>query len=108
MAIDTNNINSGARAAPARAGEQRSASPDRVASDRSANEGARRQTNTDSVELRLDRNNLERLTASAREAESFDRQRVDKIASAIREGRYPLDSSRIAEKFLEFERQINQ
>ncbi len=38
---------------------------------------------------------------------TFDRQKVEAIKSALREGNYPLDSKRIAESFLSLEKMLS-
>jgi negative regulator of flagellin synthesis FlgM len=61
----------------------------------------------DRVEISQDAKSLERVSVSISESSSFDEKKVAEITQAIREGRYPLDSQRIAEKFMELESQLN-
>ena len=59
------------------------------------------------VELSANSNVLTRLEQQVRASESFDEQRVAEISQAISEGQYPVDSHRIAQKFLELESQLS-
>ena len=60
----------------------------------------------DRVELSRDAHSLERLEKEIKASESFDQGKVEAISRAISEGNYPVNSQRIAEKFLELESQL--
>ncbi|NKB98053.1 MAG: flagellar biosynthesis anti-sigma factor FlgM [Pseudomonadales bacterium] len=61
----------------------------------------------DRVEISKDAKTVERVSVSISESSAFDEKKVADITQAIREGRYPLDTQRIAEKFMELESQLN-
>ncbi len=57
----------------------------------------------DRVEISQKADELDKLQNRIMSSDSFDEQRVNEIATAIAEGRYPVDHERIAQKFLELE-----
>ena len=62
----------------------------------------------DSVRISDSANSLREMESRLEETESFDQAKVESIKQALAEGRYPVDSQRLAEKFLQLEDQINQ
>jgi negative regulator of flagellin synthesis FlgM len=66
------------------------------------------QPHQDSVELSRDARTLRKLQQRLEAQDSFDEARVEQIKSAIRDGEYPIDNKRLAEKFYELENQLNQ
>lgn len=62
----------------------------------------------DRVEISADAAQLRDVAAALESQESFDEARVAAIKSALEQGQYPVDSRRLAEKFLELESQIYQ
>lgn len=50
---------------------------------------------------------LSEAARSALQTDAFDRGKVEAIKQALRDGNYPLDSRRIAESFVAFERLID-
>ena len=61
----------------------------------------------DSVSISKDAATLRNVQSQLGTQDSFDEARVDEIKQAISEGRYPIDSRRLAEKFLQLETQLN-
>lgn len=98
MAIDLNGIN------PSKLNPQKG----RAEREQNVTDARERRADgaQDDVQISREAQNVERLAAQVRDAESFDQQRVQEITQAIREGRYPVDSQRVAEKFLELESQL--
>lgn len=62
----------------------------------------------DRVEISADATSVGRLAANLESQESFDAERVAEIRTAIENGEYPIDSRRLAEKFLQLESLIYQ
>ncbi len=62
----------------------------------------------DRVEISADAASVGRLAANLETQESFDADRVAEIRTAIENGEYPIDSRRLAEKFLQLESLIYQ
>ncbi len=62
----------------------------------------------DSVRISDDANSLRELAKNIDSQDSFDEAKVNEIKQAITEGRYPVDSRQLAEKFLELESHIIQ
>jgi negative regulator of flagellin synthesis FlgM len=50
--------------------------------------------------------NLSNVTQRAKDAPDFDRAKVEAIKTALREGSYPINPSRIAENFVALEKMI--
>lgn len=104
MVIPTNGVNNGPRQAAPRSVEQNSAQHRSAGSDTAARAPASQGAE---VQLSADSSNVTRLLAEARSSEAFDEQVVQRISQAIRDGNYPLDSERIAQKFLQFESHLD-
>lgn len=51
---------------------------------------------------------IERLSTALAQGDVVDREKVDKIRSAIANGEYSVDTDRIAKKFLELEKQLDK
>ena len=99
MANEINNINSAkyGSAKPSITQETR----DRAKSSENA-----KTVQQDQVDISQDAKSVERVSVSISESPSFDSAKVERITEAIREGRYPVNPERIAEKFLELEGQL--
>jgi negative regulator of flagellin synthesis FlgM len=80
--------------------EQKPAVAGRVAS--------RERSAQDEVQLSAQARSLKQLQSQATTGDAFDRERVEKIRSAIAEGRYHVDAQRLAENFLDLENILNQ
>jgi len=65
-------------------------------------------TDTDRVELSREARRLKALEAKAQELPDFDQQKVDAIRSQIADGRYHVDPDKLAEKFIELERELSR
>lgn len=61
-----------------------------------------------SVQGRDDTVDLSELARSTMSDPSFDRAKVESIKQAIKDGKYPLDSRRIAESFVALEKMIGE
>ena len=70
--------------------------------------GENASVNVDSVEISRDAHSLRQLQSRIQNLDSFDQERVNSIKQAIQNGEYPVDSNRLAEKFLDLESQLNQ
>lgn len=108
MAIDLNGINitklkPNAERSDQLAAEARESNRSQQAKDARQ---TRAEREADQVKLSQNANALDRLEDEIRAADTFDEQRVAAISQAISEGRYPVNSERIAQKFLELESQL--
>ena len=99
MANDINNINAAKfnAAKPSVAQESR----ERTRASEHDNK-----TQKDQVAISQDAKTVERVSVAISESPAFDSAKVEEITQAIREGRYPVNAERIAEKFLELEGQL--
>ncbi len=82
------------------------ATGDEVKTSRSGRDAA--QNAEDRVEISADAANLRNVAADLESQESFDAERVAAIKTAIENGDYPVDSRRLAEKFLQLESELYQ
>ena len=98
MAIDINNVNASKQVSQEFA--QRLTREARAEKQQTADRADER------VELQLDAKRAEQLQEKINASEAFDAQRVREIADAIANGNYPVNSERIAAKFLELEAQL--
>lgn len=64
------------------------------------------QQNTDSVHLTDTANQLKQAERSLQSVPTVNAERIAEIARAIERGEYPIDAERLAEKFLQLEREI--
>ena len=97
MAIDITHINA------ARPRQQASQSDQ---AEQSGRQNAATQSTRDEVEISNAALSARELENAVHDAPSFDEQRVNEIAAAIRDGNYPVNPERIALKFLELEAQL--
>jgi negative regulator of flagellin synthesis FlgM len=105
MPIDINNSNLGSATA---ADQRQIERPDVADAHRKAEQEAAAKARTDSVELSREAHSLKQLQERLERQESFDQERVDAIKSAIQEGRYPIDTERLARNFYDLESKLNQ
>ena len=98
MAIDINNVNASKQVSQDLA--QRLNREARAEKQQSA------ESSDDRVELQLNSKRTSELREKINASEAFDAGRVREIADAIANGKYPVNSERIALKFLELEEQL--
>ena len=105
MSIEVNNSNAGQDRSIElnRAKTKADARPERRADAKTEVAG-----DVDSVEISRDAHSLRQLQTRLEQHDSFDQARVDAIREAIRDGRYPIDHERLANRFLELEKHLNQ
>lgn len=108
--MDVNNLNANnpldrrLREAEARQTRDHAAS---AADDRRTDE-ARQREQSDEVRLSSRARQLRDIEHRVAEQDVFDRERVEEIRAAIAEGRYHVDPQRLAERFVELERQLDR
>jgi negative regulator of flagellin synthesis FlgM len=69
---------------------------------------ARQSRSADEVRLSAQALQLRDIESQVAELDAFDQTRVDEIKAAISEGRYHVDPERLAERFLDLEKELNQ
>ena len=95
MATEINNNVNLSRFGPAKTGAQEARSERREA-----------RQEEDSVAISADARTIERVSVAIQQTPAFDTEKVERITQAIRDGQYPVNAQRIAEKFLELEGQL--
>ena len=98
MAIDFNNVNASKQVNQELA--------QRLNSETRAEKQPANGVPEERVELQLDAKRASQLKEKINATEAFDEQRVREITDAIANGNYPVNSERIAAKFLELEAQL--
>ena len=99
MANEINNINS----AKFNAAKNNIAQESR---DRARAADHEKKVQQDDVDISEEAKSVERVSVAIGESPAFDSAKVERITQAIREGNYPVNAERIAEKFLELEGQL--
>lgn len=69
---------------------------------------SREKSAEDQVQLSAEARSLKQIASRVRESEAFDSERVAQIRDAIAEGRYHVDTQRLADNFLELENLLDQ
>jgi negative regulator of flagellin synthesis FlgM len=78
------------------------------AGENSQSDEARQSRSADEVRLSAQARQLRDIESQVAEQDAFDHKRVDEIKAAISEGRYHVDPERLAERFFELEKELNQ
>ena len=99
MANEINNINS-AKFSSAKPGIAQESRERTRAADND------KKVQQDDVDISQEAKAVERVSVAIGESPAFDSAKVERITQAIRDGNYPVDPVRIAEKFLELEGQL--
>ncbi len=69
---------------------------------------SRENSSEDQVQLSAEARSLKQMASRVQESEAFDSDRVAQIRDAIAEGRYHVDTQRLADNFLELENLLDQ
>ena len=69
---------------------------------------SREKSAEDQVQLSAEARSLKQIASRVQESEAFDSERVAQIRNAIAEGRYHVDTQRLADNFMELESLLDQ